>query len=391
MIHSLLDNDLYKFTMQQAVVELYPEVRATYRFINRCPADRFNGPMFDALTAAVEKMSGLQLQPEEYAFLGRRCGYFRPAYLEYLRNYRFHPDEVEMRLEDQGELSVAISGPWHRTILWEVPLLATISELHGRHVDTAWSDEGQVERIRQKSATLRRAGCPFADFGTRRRRNYPAQRRAVEGFRDHPGFLGTSNVHFTQRYDLTPIGTMAHEWIMAHSVLSGLRHANRFALEAWAKVYGGRLGIALTDTYGSEAFFGDFDAYFARLYDGVRQDSGCPFDFTEHAIGHYRHLGIDPAAKTIVFSDGLTADSAAELKRHCGDRIRCAFGIGTNLTNDFPPSKALDIVIKLAAIDGVPVVKLTDHPAKATGDRDALRVARWTFFEMALEEDRNHR
>jgi len=386
MIHSLLDNDLYKFTMQQAVVERYGDVQATYRFINRCPTDRFNGPFVEALTAGVEKMSGLELQPDEFSFLKRRCPYFRPAYLEYLRNYRFCPDEVEMRLEDQGALSLTVSGPWHRTILWEVPLLAMISELHGRHVDTAWSDEGQVERIRRKSSILRQAGCKFADFGTRRRRNFLAQQRAVAGFRDNPGFVGTSNVHFARRYDLAPIGTMAHEWIMAHSVLGGLRHANRFALDAWAKTYGGRLGIALTDTYGSEAFFRDFDGFFARLYDGVRQDSGCPLEFAERAIEHYQRLGIDPATKTIIFSDGLTPESAVELKRYCGERIGCAFGIGTNLTNDFPPSKALDIVIKLMSVDGVPVVKLTDHPSKATGDRDALRVARWTFFQTPLDE-----
>jgi nicotinate phosphoribosyltransferase len=166
---------------------------------------------------------------------------------------------------------------------------------------------------------------------------------------------------------------------MAQSVLAGLRHANRFALEVWAAAYQGELGTALADTYGSEAFFMDFDARYARLYDGLRQDSGDPAAFIERVVRHYQSLGIDPRAKTIVFSDNLTPELAVELQRRCGGRIRAVFGIGTNLTNDFEGSPALNIVIKLTAIDGIPVVKLTDDPAKASGDPEALRIARWTF------------
>jgi len=386
MITSLLDNDLYKFTMEQAVLELHPDVRATYQLINRCPSDRFNQEFFGALTEAVEEMSGLELRRDEWLFLQERCPYLKPAYLDYLKNYRYDPHEVHARLDDQRRLSITIDGPWHRTILWEVPLLALICELYGKHVDTNWTGQGQAGKVEKKSNTLRQAGCTFADFGTRRRRNYVTQRQVVEGLRGNPGFVGTSNVHLAHAHDLKPIGTMAHEWIMAHSVLGGLRHANRFALEAWYKVYNAELGIALTDTYGTEAFLDDFDVYYARLYDGVRQDSGCPFEFTDRIIEHYQKLRIDPATKTIVFSDGLTPDSAVKLKNYCGDRIRCAFGIGTNLTNDFQHSKALDVVIKLKAVNGVPVAKLTDDPAKATGGRDALRVARWTFFGTPLDQ-----
>ena len=386
MITSILDNDLYKFTMQQAVLELHPDAEVTYQFINRCPSDRFNQEFFRALREAVEQMPRLQLQDDARLFLQKQCPYLKPAYLDYLKSYRYRPDEVDARLDGQGDLSIAVEGPWHRTILWEVPLLALVSELHGRHVDANWTCDGQVEKIANKSNTLRRAGCTFADFGTRRRRNYATQELVVGGLRKNPGFMGTSNVHLAHVYGLKPIGTMAHEWIMAHSVLAGLRHANRFALEAWYTVYHGALGIALTDTYGTAAFFDDFDAYYAGLYDGVRQDSGCPFEFTDRAVEHYQRLRIDPATKTIVFSDGLTPESAARLKNHCGDRIRCAFGIGTNLTNDFEGSKALDIVIKLDSVEGIPVAKLTDDPAKATGQRDALRVAKRTFLGTPLDE-----
>ena len=158
-----------------------------------------------------------------------------------------------------------------------------------------------------------------------------------------------------------------------------MKHANRFALEAWAGVYPEKPGTALTDTYTTAAFFADFDARLARLYDGLRQDSGSPFDFVDRAIEHYRKLGVDPASKTIVFSDGLTPDSAAKIRRHCGGRIGAAFGIGTNLTNDFPGAEPLNIVIKLTALDGRPAVKLTDDPAKASGCADALRGGQETF------------
>ena len=385
MITSILDNDLYKFTMQQAVLDLHPDVSVTYEFINRRPSDRFNREFSRALTEAVGQMPRLQLLRDERLFLQEHCPYLKPAYLDYLANYRYDPREVDARLDDRGGLSIKIRGPWHRTILWEVPLLALVSELYGRHVDTHWTSDGAIEKIASKSDTLEKAGCVFADFGTRRRRNLATQDLVVGALRDNPGFVGTSNVHLARVHDVRPIGTMAHEWIMAHSILGGLRHANRFALDAWCKVYNAQLGIALTDTYTTRAFFDDFDTYYARLYDGVRQDSGCPLKFTDRAIEHYRKLRIDPSTKTIVFSDGLTPESAVRLKDHCSDRIRCSFGIGTNLTNDFEGSRAPNIVIKLTSVDGVPVVKLTDDPAKATGRPDALRVARWTVLGSPLD------
>jgi nicotinate phosphoribosyltransferase len=385
VIQSILDNDLYKFTMQQAVLELYPAACVAYEFINRRPSDRFNQAFYDALMPSVREMSRLQLQADQRRFLERQCPYLKPAYLDYLEDYRYDPSEVETRLDDQGGLSIVIRGSWQRAILWEVPLLALVSELYGRHLDAHWTSDGQAEKIAAKSSMLRRAGCVFADFGTRRRRSYTTQALVVGALRANPGFMGTSNVHLAQVYQLKPVGTMAHEWIMAHSVLGGLRHANRFALEAWYHVYRGQLGIALTDTYTSRAFFDDFDAHYAGLYDGLRQDSGCPFEFTDLAVAHYRKLGIDPTTKTIVFSDGLTPELAARLKAHCQGRIRCSFGIGTNLTNDFEGSAALNIVIKLTSVNGIPVVKLTDDPAKASGRTDELRVARRTILGEPLD------
>jgi nicotinate phosphoribosyltransferase len=379
VIASILDNDLYKFTVQQVVLDRYPHSTATFEFIERSRQSPFTAEFAAALRTAIDDLAGLALGDDELQFLRRQCPYFKPAYLEYLRNYRFDPAEVRTQLDRECRLSLSIAGPWHRTTLWEVPLLAAISEVYFRHVDRNWTRDGQVEKIRRKSGVLRRGDCAVAEFGTRRRRDYDTQDRVVGELCPNPGFVGTSNVHLAQRHGVRPVGTVPHEFIMAQSVLAGLRHANRFALEAWAAAYQGELGTALADTYGSEAFFMDFDARYARLYDGLRQDSGDPAAFIERVVRHYQSLGIDPRAKTIVFSDNLTPELAVELQRRCGGRIRAVFGIGTNLTNDFEGSPALNIVIKLTAIDGIPVVKLTDDPAKASGDPEALRIARWTF------------
>ena len=277
MIASLLDNDLYKFTMQQAVLELYPEAAATYEFINRRDEDRFDKRFLQALLEAIGQLPQLHLQPDQREFLERRCPTLKPAYLDYLQNYRFDPGEIDARLDAQGRLSLAVAGAWHRAILWEVPLLAIVSELHGRLLDVGWSRAGQAERLREKGDTLLRADCRFADFGTRRRRDFQAEDLAVRILRDYPVFLGTSNVHLAQRYHVPPVGTMGHEWIMAAQ--RARRPAARQSLRpgGLGRAYPNNPGTALTDTYTTAAFFADFDARLARLYDGLRQDSGSPF------------------------------------------------------------------------------------------------------------------
>jgi nicotinate phosphoribosyltransferase len=189
------------------------------------------------------------------------------------------------------------------------------------------------------------------------------------------------------KYGVKPIGTQAHEWVQGHSVLGSLRHANKAAMDAWVRVYNADLGIVLPDTYGLKSFLGDFDRFHARLWDGVRHDSGCPFNFADRMTSHYKALSIDPRTKTLVFSDNLTAEKAVKIKQHCDKLgIRCSFGIGTHFTNDFGGDlKPLNMVIKLWALDDIPVVKLSDDDGKAVGDKDALRVARWTHFGTPLD------
>ena len=394
MITSLLDNDLYKFTMMNAVLKKAPDTEVTYKFYNR-GGHEFNDQMENELVDEIDALCRVGITRDELEWLQNTCPFFDKTFIEYLRGFRLNTDQVGVWHSSKDGLQISIKGNWAETILWEVPLMAMISELYYKYCDTDWiMDERSLElfwandfrlQVATKSVILDQ--CKYADFGTRRRRSYEVQDRLVSELKNtnsithmKDGFVGTSNVHFAMKYGLKPIGTMAHEWIMGMSVLEGLRHANRFAMEAWNDVYDGRLGIALTDTYGSDAFFADCNGTLARTFDGVRHDSGCPYKFTMKVIKFYRDMGINPQSKTIVFSDGLDADKAFYLNAHCSmEGINCSFGIGTNFTNDFKDSPAMNMVIKLDTVNGVPVVKLSDEPGKVTGDPEAVNVARWTF------------
>jgi nicotinate phosphoribosyltransferase len=391
IIQSLIDTDLYKLTMGQAVFNNYPRVEVEYQLVNRGKT-KFPTGFAGKLQEEIRQMSGLVLSKEEKDFLNRRCGhYLKPTYLDWLSSYRFNPDEVAIT-QKEGDLGITITGPWYRTIYWEVPLMATISELYfqitGQQPQPEW-----VERTKEKGATLRMAGAYLSDFGTRRRFSLEVHEKAIEaliavaGRASEGGILrGTSNVRLAAKYNLAPIGTFAHEWVMVHSALYGYKMATTKALETWAREFNGQLGIALMDTYGTDVFLKSFDAFYARLFEGVRQDSGNPLEILEKAIAHYQKLFIDPTTKTFVASDSLDVGKALEIQNRAKGRIRCLFGIGTNLTNDVGV-KPLNIVIKLFRVflpDGIsiPVIKLSDDPGKITGDQEAIKAA---FSELGIE------
>ena len=385
-VKSILDQDLYKLTMMQFVLKKHPGALVSYVFNNRRPEKKFNQKFLHAFRDQLSGMGQLKANEQELEKLFKSCPFLDKSSLHpYLSNFRFNPDQIEVNVND-GELDLRIlESTWESSISWEVPLLAMISELYFEYCDTNWKDDlgDQYSRLQEKARILR--NCQFSDFGTRRRRNFKTQDLVVETLCSKIGFRGTSNVHLALKYGVSPIGTMAHELLMAVSVIKGMRHANKFALEEWSDVFQGNLGIALPDTFGTDAFFEDFDGYLARLFDGVRHDSGDPYAFGHKVINHYKKLRIDPMSKVIVFSDGLTAESGAELTTYFNDKIKVSLGIGTQLTNDYPDSKALNIVIKMATCNGVPVVKLSDVDTKAIGDRDALRVARWIFHKTPLD------
>ena len=380
--------------MQQAVLELFPTAMVKYKFINR-GKQRFNEKFLKALRTEIDAMATLKLTNEEYVWFKKTCPYIKNSYFDYLKNYRFNPNQVKIGLTEDNNLWLEIEGLWCETILWEVPLMAMISELYFKIVETKWNWHKDAIadyrwNVAGKMNTLAKHNALLSEFGTRRRRSFDVQYAVMQTltFRNmYKNFVGTSNVYLAMVFGVKPIGTAAHEWVMGNSVLEGLRNANYYAWNNWCRVYSGSLGIALTDTYGTDAFLNNFNMRLAKLYDGVRHDSGCPFVFTDKIIAHYKKNGIDPITKTIVFSDGLNVETAVKIREYCEGKIKCSFGIGTNLTNDFEYSPALNMVIKLYEVNNVPVVKLSDNPGKEMGDKDALRVAKWTFYGTPLDKE----
>ncbi len=383
MLTSLLDHDFYKITMQNAVIKRFPYAHARYAFINR-GEHAFPEGFGEALRGEVDRMVTLRLSDEEKRYLQTTCPYLDPTYLDFLAGFRYDPSEVT--IEQQGsELSVVMEGPWYRTILWEVPLMALISELwyQLRGVSVSEDDEALIEqRTREKIELYRQHGLKIAEFGTRRRFSFAVHDRVVKALRHYGGeaFSGTSNVLLAMRHGVKPIGTHAHEWFMFHGARFGFKMANSLALEHWVDVYRGDLGIALTDTFTTRAFFESFDKKFAKLFDGVRHDSGDPIEFADATIAHYQRLGINPLSKTIIFSDALTPEKVERIRAFCQGRIGMAFGIGTNFTNDIGVAP-MNMVIKMveARPEGqgwLPVVKLSDVPTKNTGDPEMIALAK---------------
>lgn len=383
IIQSILDLDSYKLSMSNAILDCFPNAQAKYRFINRGP-QRFNEEFLRKLIHYVDGMDRLSLNITEKEWLRKICLYLKPAYLEYLANYRYDPSQVKMKLTSDGNLDLTVSGTWHSATMWETTLMAIISELYFTTIDTKWSMIGQKEKFEEKFIKLMR--CIFSEFGTRRRRNFEVQDLAVKTFKNLMGvypnasFVGTSNVHLSRIHNLIPRGTFAHEWVQGNSALESLNHANYYAMHNWAKVFNMQLGTALTDTYGTDAFLKNFNTRFAHSFTSVRHDSGDPFIFTDKIVGHYKKLGINPGTKSIIFSDGLNCEKCIDIQKYCHEcGIGCSFGIGTHFTNDFEDSQALNMVIKLVEIDGFPVVKLSDDAGKETGDPKALEVVKWIY------------
>jgi nicotinate phosphoribosyltransferase len=377
---SLLDNDFYKFTMQQCVVKLFPKAKARYRFINR-GKHAFPQGFAEALRGSVDAMASLRLSREEKVWFGQTCPYLDPVYLDFLQGYCYDPGEVHIQQKAEA-VDVFVEGYWYRTILWEVPLLCLISE-NFYHLQPAkrQSDETITEKTKAKIESYGDLGVTIAEFGTRRRHSYEVQQLVVKALKQYgKTFVGTSNVHLAMINDTKPIGTHAHEWFMFHAAKYGFKMANTIALEHWVDVYRGELGIALSDTFTTNEFYEVFDKKFARLFDGVRHDSGDPVLFAEKTIAHYKRLGIDPLSKTIIFSDALNNEKVKTIAEHCRGKIGMSFGIGTNFTNDVG-LKPMNIVMKMTEAlpesePWTPVVKLSDEPMKHTGDERSLALAK---------------
>ncbi|MBB4592451.1 nicotinate phosphoribosyltransferase [Xanthomonas cannabis] len=368
IIHSLLDTDLYKFTMMQAVLHQHPAAQVEYRFKCRTPGVNL-AQFIDEISREIDALCRLRLREDEVDYL-RSLRFIKPDFADFLA--LFHLDRKYLQLSAStahpGEIELTIRGPWLHTILFEVPLLAIINEVWFRNTSEPDFEEGR-SRLRAKVSSLRSmpAGCKIADYGTRRRYSRHWHGELLPLLRDGLGeqFVGTSNVYFAKHYGLTPLGTMAHEYLQAFQALGPrLRDSQVAALESWAREYRGDLGIALSDVVGLDAFLRDFDLYFCKLFDGMRHDSGDPFEWGERVIAHLEAHRIDPRTKVLVFSDGLDIDKVMQLYQHFHTRCRLAFGVGTSLTNDLGPTP-LQIVIKMVRCNGQPVAKLSDSPGKS--------------------------
>lgn len=385
IIQSLLDTDLYKFTMMQAVLHQFPGAQVEYRFKCRNSAvDAQTGQVARPLAGYVSEireelhaLCSLTFKPEELAYL-RSMRFIKSDFVDFLGLFKLNEKYIFVTALPSGEIDITIKGPWLHTILFEIPVLAIVNEVYFRNTQPDPDLQEGRRRLDTKLYALRSAGLSdlkIADYGTRRRFSGAWHAEVLHALGaglgahqtdgDEPCQLaGTSNVLYAMKLGLTPLGTMAHEYLQACQALGPrLRDSQIFAFESWAKEYRGDLGIALSDVYGMSAFLRDFDLYFCKLFDGARHDSGDPFAWGERMIDHYKRHRVDPCTKTLIFSDSLTVPRTIELYRQFRGRCQLAFGIGTNLTNDLG-YEPLQIVIKMVRCNGQPVAKLSDAASK---------------------------
>ena len=391
VISSLLDTDLYKFTMWQTMLHRHPQTQAEYTFVCRNePAY----PLADLLAEVNEQLDhlcSLSFGLDELAYLGS-LRFMRSDFVDFLRIFHFQREFIGASVVN-GKLEIVANGPQVHVMAFEIYVLAIVNELYFRRFEQAPAFQEGRKRLLAKIAGLRefekqpkrRHPFEFFDFGVRRRFSGDWQREVVATFKSEvPQFFkGCSNVLYARDLDLVPIGTMAHEYLQTYQTLGvRLRDFQRAALEDWVQEYRGDLGTALTDVVGMDAFLADFDLYFAKLFDGLRHDSGDPVVWGEKALAHYEKLRIDPHTKRLVFSDGLDFDKSIALYKHFADRTQTGFGIGTNLTNDMG-LRTLHIVMKLTHANRQPVAKLSDSPGKLLCDDETFLAYLRQVFKVA--------
>jgi nicotinate phosphoribosyltransferase len=399
IIHSLLDTDLYKFTMMQVVLHHFPGARVEYRF--KCRNAGVDLAQFASqIREEVRHLCSLQFRDAELSYL-RSMRFIKSDFVDFLGLFRLNEKYIKITPLASGELDIRIEGPWLHTILFEIPVLAIVNEVYFRSTQPSPDIAEGRRRLQTKLTQLQGPGLQdlkIADYGTRRRfskdwheevlRTLSARLGAVtsppqSSLERSPQFAGTSNVLYAMKLGLIPLGTMAHEYLQACQALGPrLRDSQVFGFESWAREYRGDLGIALSDVYGMSAFLRDFDLYFCKLFDGARHDSGDPFEWGERMLAHYAANRVDPRTKTLIFSDSLTFPRTIELYQQFRGRCQLAFGIGTNLTNDLG-YEPLQIVIKMVRCNDQPVAKLSDTPSKNMCDDERYLAYLRQVFEIA--------
>ena len=355
ILNHFTDNDLYTFTCQYYILEKYPRAEVEYTFFDR---NGFRYPEgFDVLLREqVEMMKDVVITDEEVEFMTNRCVWLPLWYFTFLKGYRFNPGEVSISQDAEGHLEISVRGKWFSTIMWEMPLLSCISELmHSLRGDFDRYDAALEERrSREKARQIIEGGLKLGDMGTRRRFSFEHQdmvvRTMCETDRELNGpgkFIGTSNVWFAMKYGCSPLGTMSHQLISFEENVSGVFECNFNVMKKFSDVFDGDNGIYLYDCFGDKVFFSNLSKRMAMMYKGLRVDSGDEFEQIEKIIAKYNSLGIDPATKQVVFSNGLDIAKAIEIHRYCDSRVQDSYGIGTFLTCDVSGCEPMNIVVKL--------------------------------------------
>lgn len=380
IIQSLLDTDLYKFTMLQVILHQFPQTYSVYKF--RCRnLDELQYPLSEIkgeLEKEVDILCDLKFKVDELNYL-RSLRFIKSDFVDYLELFQLKRRFINISLDEKGRLDITIEGPMIQAMFFEIFILSIISELYFKRLSNKKLVSEGERRLQEKSELLKKYSklqkkddFPFlvADFGTRRRANFEWQKHVIKVLNSTSAdiFRGTSNVYLAYKLGITPIGTMAHEYMQAFQAFNvKLRDFQKASLEAWVSEYRGDLGVALTDVINMDAFLKDFDLYFAKLFEGLRHDSGNPYKWGEKAYNHYNKMKIDSKTKMLLFSNELTLQKAWDLYQYFKDKFKTSFGIGTNFTNDFG-IVPLNIVLKLIKCNGQSVAKISDSPGKTMTD-----------------------
>ncbi|MBB4836005.1 nicotinate phosphoribosyltransferase [Acinetobacter schindleri] len=395
IIQSLLDTDLYKFTMLQVVLHKFPQTHSLYHFRCRNLEDTVYPltDILDDLNHQLDLLCQLKFKEDELQYL-RSLRFIKSDFVDYLELFQLKRRFIKATIDSEGRLDITVEGPMVQAMMFEIFVLAIVNELYFSRIRTPEvRAEGErrlkakIELLKQYDASQDPNDPPFlvSDFGTRRRYSFEWQKHVVEEFNKAAPqvFRGTSNVLLAKELGITPIGTMAHEFLQAFQALDvRLRDFQKAALETWVQEYRGDLGIALTDVVGMDAFLRDFDLYFAKLFDGLRHDSGDPYEWGDKAYAHYKKLKIDSKTKMLTFSDGLNLEKAWKLHQYFKDRFQVSFGIGTNLTNDMGQTP-LNIVLKLVECNRQSVAKISDSPGKTMTDNDTFLAYLRQVFDIS--------
>ena len=400
MVYSILDTDLYKFTSSYAYMKKFPDAECTFTFKDRNRVKRtpeFLGHFKNVLKTYCNNAK-LTIPELNWLLTSHKMDFIPSYYWEWLYSFRFEYDKINVYLDDESILCMNVTDKCYKCTLYEIPCMFLIPEVNNMDKPINW--DLTMSKLEEKVKLANENGMLFSEFGTRRRFNYEVQDRVCKYLKKHSKTcVGTSNVHFAMKYDMKPIGTHPHEWFMFHGAQYGYDKANYLSLENWANIYDGDLGIGLSDCYGCDLFFHDFSLKLSKLFDGVRQDSGDEYEFTDKTIAHYKSKGIDPSTKTIVFSNSLNFPKALKIKEYCTGKIKCSFGIGTNLTCDVygnyydvygNPIKydSENIVMKMTRCrmtsneNWKPCVKLSDDFGKAIGDQKEIEYCKYKVNQI---------